>query len=185
MSNQPLFRFVAFLRGINVGGHIAKKDQLQEAFAALGFRDVSTFKQSGNIIFTADIQDTENIRTQIETKLRQTLGFNVPVFIRTIPQLMQLLELDPFKGQNEKDIDFQVTFLANVPKQFPLKLPLRIPSSTADIISVCGTEVFSVTRGGGDGGKPNPFLESKLKVQATTRNWNIIKAIVEKYREPK
>ena len=43
--------FVAFLRGINVGGHIVKKEKLQEAFNSLGFQNVVTFKQSGNVIF--------------------------------------------------------------------------------------------------------------------------------------
>jgi len=58
-------------------------------------------------------------------------------------------------------------------------VPVRIPNSTADIILKKGSEVYSVTRGRGDGGKPNPFVESKLKTQATTRNWNLLKEIAE------
>jgi len=60
-------------------------------------------------------------------------------------------------------------------------LPMTIPKSTAEIISSSGSEAFSLTHGGGEGASPNPFLESKLKVKATTRNLNIIKEIVEKY----
>ena len=174
-------RFAVFLRGINVGGHTVKKATLQETFTSLGFRDVSTFKQSGNIIFTAQTADPEIVKKEIEAKLGQVLPFQVAVFVRTLMQLKQLIALDPFKGREEKDADFQVTFLASVPKQFPLALPVRIPKSTADIISTCGTEVFSVTRGHGDGGMPNPFLESKLKVKATTRNWNTVKDIVDAF----
>ena len=128
-------RFVVFLRGINVGGHTVTKATLQETLTSIGFRDVSTFKQSGNIIFDADTSDPEAIKTQIETKLSQTLPFQVAVFVRTIPQLKKIITLDPFKGHEEKDADFQVTFLASVPKQFPLVLPARIPKSTADVIS--------------------------------------------------
>ena len=111
------------------------------------------------------------------------MGFEVGVFVRTIPQLKQILELEPFKGQDTEGTSFLVTFLEHAPAEFPLKLPLSIPNSTAEIISAVGTEVFSVTRGHGDGGKPNPFLESKLKTQATTRNLNVIREIVERYPE--
>jgi uncharacterized protein (DUF1697 family) len=176
-------RFVVFLRGINVGGHIVTKDVLQETFTSLGFRDVSTFKQSGNIIFNADTSGSEAVKTQIEAKLSQTLTFQVAVFVRTITQLKKLIAHGPFKGHEEKDADFQVTFLESAPEQFPLALPMRIPKSTADVISTRGAEVFSVTRGHGDGGMPNPFLESKLKVKATTRNWNVVREIVERFGE--
>jgi len=64
-----------------------------------------------------------------------------------------------------------------------LQLPLTIPKSGAEILSARGSEVFSVTHGGGEGALPNPFLESKLKVKATTRNLNIIREIVQKYSQ--
>jgi len=60
---------------------------------------------------------------------------------------------------------------------------LTIPKSTAQIIAVRDCEVLSVTHGGGEGGLPNPFLESKLKLKATTRNMNTIAEILEKFRE--
>ena len=178
-------RFVVFLRAINVGGHNVVKGKLQEAFISIGFHDVSTYKQSGNVIFEADSADPEAIKKQVKEELRQLLGYDVGVFVRTIRQLKQIIELDPFKGQDKEGTSFLVTFLASAPTEFPLKLPIMIPNSTAEIISIRETEVFSVTRGHGDGGKPNPFLESKLKVQATSRNWNVIREIVERYPENK
>ena len=174
-------RFVVFLRGINVGGHTVTKDTLQKAFESLGFHEISTFKQSGNIIFQANSPEPDAVKKQIETRLSQTLTFQVAVFIRTFEQLKKITELDPFKGHEEKDADFQVTFLETTPEPFPLALPIRIPKSTADVISALGTEVFSVTRGHGDGGMPNPFLESKLKMKCTTRNWNVITEIAKRY----
>ena len=174
-------KFVVFLRGINVGGHVVTKEQLLRVFTSSKFNDVSTFKQSGNVILESETSNADDIRKTLETKLRQALGFDVYVFVRTSQYLKQLIQLDPFKGQDEKNADFQVTFLAGAPTELRLKLPVRIPNSTADVISIHGTEVFSLTRGNGDGGKPNPFLESKLQIRATTRNWNIIKDIVERY----
>jgi uncharacterized protein (DUF1697 family) len=176
-------RFVVFLRAVNVGGHNVVAGKLQDAFASMGFGQVSTYKQSGNVLFETDSADPEAIRKQVKEKLPRLLGFDVGVFVRTLPRLKAIIEADPFKSQVKEGASFQVTFLLAAPEKFPLKLPVDIPNSTAEIISVNGKEVFSVTRGHGDGGKPNPFLESKLKVQATTRNWNIIKEIVEKFPE--
>lgn len=173
--------FVAFLRGINVGGHIVVKEKLKEAFASLGFQNVSTYTQSGNVIFEIDMANPQDVKAKIEEKLHSTLGYDVAVFVRTISQLKSIIDLDPFKNQDTKGSSFLVTFLAYEPTSSPLQLPLTVPKSTAQVISARGAEVFSVTHGGGEGALPNPFLESKLKVKATTRNMNTIKEIVEKY----
>lgn len=173
--------FVAFLRGINVGGRIVVKEKLIEIFTSTGFQNVSTYKQSGNVIFEANSADPREINSKIEEKLRSSLGFEVSVLIRTIPQLNCIIDLDPFKGQTIEGTSFLVTFLPTALSPFPLQLPLTMPKSIAQVISSKGAEVFSVTHGGGEGALPNPFLESKLKTKATTRNMNIIRQIVEKY----
>jgi len=174
-------RFVVFLRGINVGGHTIVKERLKDIFTSLGFQNVSTYKQSGNVIFETDTADLQEIKDKIDDKLRDLLGYQVAVFVRTIPQLKSIVALNPFKGQTEEGSSFLVTFFPTTLSAFPLKLPLTIPKSTAQMILAVDTEVFSVTHGGGEGALPNPFLESKLKVKATTRNMNIVKEIVEKY----
>lgn len=173
--------FVAFLRGINVGGHIVVKNKLQEVFASAGFQNVSTYKQSGNVIFDANSVDPREIKSKIEERLRNSLSFEVAVLIRTIPQLKSIIDLDPFKGQSREGTSYLVTFLPTAFSAFPFQLPLTIPKSTAQVISSDGAQVFSITHGGGEGALPNPFLESKLKVKATTRNMNIIGEIVKKY----
>jgi uncharacterized protein (DUF1697 family) len=175
-----MHHFVVFLKGINVGGHIVVKEVLKEAFTSLGFQEVSTYKQSGNVIFKTELANPQNIKDKIETKLRSLLGYEVATFVRTIPQLKSILDLDQFKNQDKEGTSFLVTFLSIEPTNFPLQLPLTIPNSTAQIISGKDTEVFSVTHGGGEGAMPNPFLESKLKMKATTRNLNVIREIVEK-----
>ena len=176
-----MFRFVAFLRGINVGGHIVAKERLQEAFTSMGFQNVYTYKQSGNVIFEANSADPQEMKAKIEEKLRVYLGYEVAVFVRTLSQLEGIINLDPFKNQRKADTSFLVTFLPFAQPTFPLQLPLTIPKSTAQVISAVGTEVFSVTHGGGEGALPNPFLESKLKVKATTRNLNTIMEVFKKY----
>jgi len=174
-------RFVAFLRGINVGGRTVKKEKLQEAFLSLGFQNVITYKQSGNIVFETSTTNSEDAKHRIEEKLRSMLGYDVAVFVRTIPQLKNLVGQEPFKGQEKEGTSFLVTMLPSSPSKFLFQLPVTIPKSTSKIISAQGTEVFSVTHGGGEGALPNPFIESKLKIKTTTRNMNIIREIVEKY----
>ncbi len=180
-SLASMYRFVAFLRGINVGGHIVVKEQLQQIFVSLGLQNVSTYKQSGNVIFEVEKAEPKEIKTAIESRLHETLGFEVAVFIRTLPELKNIIDRDPFKNQTTENASFLVTFLPTTIDMFALQLPLTIPKSTAQVIFAEGREVFSVTHGGGEGALPNPFLESKLKLKATTRNMNIIKAIAEKY----
>ena len=175
-----MFVYVAFLRGINVGGRVVKKETLKEAFISLGYQNVVTYKQSGNVIFETDIANPQEVTTKIGEKLQNTLDYEVAVFLRIIPQLKNIINLDPFKGQEKEGNSFLVTFLSIKLSSFPLQLPLIIPKSTAKVISAKGTEVFSVTHGGGEGALPNPFLESNLKMKATTRNLNIIREIVEK-----
>ncbi|HUH99491.1 MAG TPA: DUF1697 domain-containing protein [Nitrososphaerales archaeon] len=174
-------RFVVFLRGINVGGRIVKKEVLRETFETLGFEDVTTFRQSGNVIFETCESKPEAIREKIEPALRKKLGYEVAVFVQTLPSLRSLVALDPFKGRKDKDASFLVTFLRRAPSRLPLDLPATIPKSTAEVIAANGSEVFSVTHGGGEGALPNPFIESKLKTMATTRNMNVIRDIVEKF----
>jgi uncharacterized protein (DUF1697 family) len=172
--------FVAFLRGINVGGRTVKKEVLQQAFIALEFQNVATYKQSGNVIFEANSANMEELKKKITERLRAKLCYDVIVLLRTMEQLKSILEKKTFEGQNLEGTSFLVTFLPVI-ANFPVKLPITIPKSTAQIIAASSSEVFSVTNGCGEGALPNPFIESKLKLKATTRNLNIIREIVEKF----
>ena len=176
-----MVQLVAFLRGINVGGHIVKKEKLQETFVSLGLQKVSTYKQSGNVVFESDKDSIAKIKTEIEKRLYQMLGYEVAVFIRSFPQLKCILEAKPFKDQESEGSSFLVTFLSRRSSDFPLTLPCTIPKSNAQIISKSNTEVYSVTHGGGEGALPNTFLESKLKTKTTTRNFKVILELVQRY----
>jgi uncharacterized protein (DUF1697 family) len=178
-----MVRFIVFLRAINVGGHNVTSAKLQEALTSLEYRKVSVYKQSGNVILEADEANPTEIKRKVENTLCKKLGYEVAAFVRTIPQLKAIINLQPFNCYEKEGASFLVTFLAQAPMELPFKLPITIPKSTAQIISIKGNEVFSVTHGGGEGGLPNPFLESKLKLKATTRNMNTIVEIVDKFFE--
>ena len=174
-------RYVAFLRGINVGGHIVVKATLEKVFADLDFKNVSVYKPSGNVIFDLPEPANDALASKIEAALKAAVGFDVPVFLRSLTDLKELVALDPFKGQNSEGSSFLVTFLAAKPQAFALQFPVTIPKSTAQVIGARGTEVFSVTHGGGEGALPNPYVEKVLKCKATTRNIHIIEEILCKF----
>jgi uncharacterized protein (DUF1697 family) len=173
-------RYVAFLRGINVGGHIVVKATLQKVFDELGFRNVSVYKQSGNVIFDTE-QTTDGLAAEIGVALKAAVGFDVPVFLRSLTDLQEIVASDPFKGQNVEGSSYLVTFLASKPGAFAFQFPVAIPKSTAQVIGACGAEVFSVTHGGGEGALPNPYIEKSMKCKATTRNIHILKEILSKF----
>jgi len=172
---------VAFLRGINVGGRVVKKEKLVDVFTKLGFEDVSTYKQSGNMVFDTSEPGNERDRAKIEDRLRKALGYDVPAFIRTLEYLKKMVEKGPPGRRKSAGTSFLVTFLPDLlPNPLP-DLPLVIPGSTAKIVSASGLEVYSLSHGGGEGGLPNQFLEAKLKVKTTTRNMNVVREIVQRY----
>jgi len=173
-------RVVAFLRAINVGGHVVKKEQLLQVFDSLGFKGAVAYKQAGNVIFEADVKDLERARLGIEKKLRSALGYEVEVFIRGVLDLQGLVEKEP-RAQKADVMSCLVTFLPDsIPNRLP-RLPLVIPKSTVEVVSSTGKEVISLTHVMGEGVLPNQFLESELKAKTTTRNINVIREIVEKF----
>jgi len=178
-------QYVAFLKGINVGGHnLISKENLQATFTKQGFQNVSTYKQSGNVIFETDPADIEELEVNLQQALYETTSKNIVVRVRRMTELEAIQKTDPFKNCEGEGASFLVTFLPrNIKSQ--LQFPVKIPKSTAEVIASRGDEVYSVSHGHGDGALPNPFVEAKLKVKATTRNWNIIREIVQKYADQK
>src|SRR6187551_1759789 len=84
MTKKETIRYVALLRGINVGGHrMIRKDELQAIFEGCGFSDVKTVLASGNVVFSSDLVDEAVLQERIETALHDALGYTVNVMVRT------------------------------------------------------------------------------------------------------
>jgi len=172
--------YVAFLRGINVGGHnIVPKVKLLNVFVSLGYLHVCVYKQSGNIIFQTEQTNEEVIRKGIQKELHALLDKDIEVFLRSLSYLQELVKSNPFENVDSKNASFLVTFFPIAPAPPTPAFPIKIPKTNAEIIKFNKTEAYSVTHGFGEGEKSNPFLEKTLKTKATTRNWNIIKEIVQ------
>lgn len=93
-------RYIAFLRGINVGGHTVKMEYLRSLFAELGFANVATFIASGNVIFEAQAEERHRLEHQIEMHLRQTLGYEVVTLLRSASELAATATYEPFPSED-------------------------------------------------------------------------------------
>ncbi|MBV8821306.1 MAG: DUF1697 domain-containing protein [Ktedonobacteraceae bacterium] len=135
---------IALLRGINVGGHVVKMGRLRELFTELGFTQVRTYIQSGNVFFETAQTDRETVTQTIEQHLHKALGYEVAVFLRTIPELEQIMALDPFQHLNvTPDMRLCVVF---TDKLIPhtLALPLRSPKNDMEVVYTTNHEAFTV-----------------------------------------
>lgn len=134
--------YVALLRGINVGGHVVKMDRLRTLFAELGYANVRTYIQSGNVCFETAENNRQLLTQTIEHHLRHALGYAVPVFLRTIPELEAILALDPLNGEKPApDQRLCILFAAN-PIPNHLALPLRSPKNDMEILRVTEREAY-------------------------------------------
>jgi len=162
--------YIAFLRGINVGGHVVKMDRLRELFVELGFSNVRTYIQSGNVFFETSQTDRAQLAHTIEQHLSQALGYEVPVFLRTIPELEDILALNPFQSMDiTPDMRPCILFTSEKVSE-NLALPLLSPKRDIAIVHTTEHEAFVVWYII-DGRPPagSGFLEKTLGRRTTTR----------------
>jgi uncharacterized protein (DUF1697 family) len=173
--------YVAMLRSINVGGRnrIPMAD-LRALISSLGFGDVVTYVQSGNVVLTGSGSAPGVART-IEERITADLGLAVPVLVRTKQQLRRTLADTPFGQLDADPKTIHVTFLAERPDP-ALVAGLQAKAGTfgPDSFEVIGSEVHLHCPGGyGETALNNAFFERRLGVVATTRNWRTVTTLAE------
>ncbi len=111
--------YVAFLRGMNVGGHRLTNAELRMHFTAIGFEQVATFRASGNVVFAAAAGQEREIAVRIERGLAAALGYEVPTFIRSAAEMRALAALRPFDAADVRRSAGkpQVALLSEPPSQ--------------------------------------------------------------------
>lgn len=176
-----MMKYIAFLRGINVGGHKkVKMEELKKTFEALGFENVKTLLASGNVIFSAPPENESTLVQKIEKKLETAFGHEIGVLIRKIETLQKLAEANPFAGiEVTPQTRLYVTFLAEKSSS-SLKIPYETPDRNFIILSATGSEVCSVLTLSPDSRTVDlmSILEKEFGRKITTRNWNTIQKII-------
>jgi uncharacterized protein (DUF1697 family) len=175
--------YLALLRGINVSGQRSiKMEDLKKTFEALHYKSVTTHIQSGNVIFGSADANPALLRTQIENKLLKTFGIEVPVIVKTLKEIEDTIKRNPFKKIKAQEGEkLHVTFLAGLPVGSPAKAAadnLAVVKNDVDEIRLSGSEVYILCRNGyGKTLFSNAFIEKKLMVSATTRNWATVEKL--------
>ena len=170
---------VAMLRGINLGARnrVAMAD-LRELVETLGAQDVRTHLQSGNVVLTSRRKPAE-LERAIARGIRDTLGLDVTVLVRTAKELAGVVERNPFAGREGDGRLLHVTFLAERPAAARVR-ELGKESFEPDAFRVTGREVYlHCPHGYGRSKLSNAFFEQALAVRATTRNWRTVTALAE------
>jgi uncharacterized protein (DUF1697 family) len=171
--------FVALLRGVNVGGKVARMETVRASFEALGFSNVSTYVQSGNVLFTARAGGEAALARKIAARLATDIGFAPGVQVLSAAELARVAHENPLV--KEKGIDaakLHVTFLDGPPPAAGLKKMEAVPSGRDRFIA-CGTTIYlHCPDGYGRSKLTNNVFERALKVGATTRNWKTVTTLV-------
>jgi len=165
---------VVLLRGINVGGNrkILMAD-LKAMFKDLGFTDIETYIQSGNVIFKSKVEN-QKLAEQIELSIKVHFDFDVPVIVRSAKELENAIQTNPFYSENSDVIKLHLTFLKDEPKSED-RLKTETYQFEPDKFIIKGKDTFIFCEGKYHESKlSNSFFEKKLKVSTTTRNWKTV-----------
>lgn len=167
--------FVSLFRGINVGGRVVKMAELKALHESLGFKDVLTYIQSGNVVFTCDDRDAAQLQQQIEDDFAAKFGFRSAVMVRSATELKEIIEKSPFQDHENKAPNWIVVmFLSAQPENGALEA-LQAAYHGPEEIVLTGKELYLYYPDGiGRSKLTNGLIEKKLKTAGTARNWNTV-----------
>jgi uncharacterized protein (DUF1697 family) len=165
--------YIAILRGINVGGkRIIKMDALKQLFLNLGFLNIETYIQSGNVIFKSKKQKEDTLANIISAEIKKVFTYDVPTIVKNIDDLKKIIASNPLTKDKSNLVEFlHVTLLATTPTKENIENLIKLKFGD-DMFSIIDNAVYLYCPNGYSKTKlTNSFLENKLKVTATTRNW--------------
>ena len=176
-------KYVAFLRGINVGGHNIKMELLREHFLALGFKNVQTYIQTGNVQFESGETNTKVLGQKIEKHLETQLGYAVPTFIRSLHQLEQTLISAPFDSiPSTPDTRHMIVFISDT---IPVAtvFPMTSPKGDYEIIGSIDEALYVIVHLIDGKFQSSSFIEKTFGVSTTARFFHTSLKILEAFKK--
>lgn len=169
--------YIALLRGINVGGHkkIFMAD-LKILFEKLGFQDVQTYIQSGNVIFQTDDGNKTLMERKIKHQLLDDFGYDVTVLVKTPSEIRSILNNCPF-DKNKKENSY-FTLLHSTPKAESIELTNKISYPNEEFLITNSCIYFYSSVGYGNVKFNNNLFEKKLGVSSTSRNFRTLNKLL-------
>jgi uncharacterized protein (DUF1697 family) len=171
--------YISMLRGINVGGHKSiKMDQLRKSFEALGFEQVKTYIQSGNVVFGGGKLSTAALSRKIEATILSDFGFSVSVISRTQHEMERTIQNNPFlKESGVDETKLHVSFLSEAPAPLALK-KMQALIAAPDQSRCVGKEIyFYLPNGVSQSSLWKTPWERTLSVLTTMRNWRTVNSL--------
>jgi uncharacterized protein (DUF1697 family) len=171
--------YIALLRGINLGSHNKVPMPALRALAEdLGYADVSTYIQSGNVILTSSESATK-VASALAKGIAAEFGIDIAVLVRTKQQLQKVVDGNPFLKQGNDPGALHIVFLSAKPRADKVKA-LTAKDLAAEEVAVNGTEAYlHLPNGYGRAKLNNAFVEKQLGVAGTTRNWRTTAKLLE------
>ncbi|MDP3929735.1 MAG: DUF1697 domain-containing protein [Bacteroidota bacterium] len=175
-KEAKLSRYVALLRGINVGGKhkVAMKD-LVALLQHLGYTEIKTILNSGNVIFSAPTMAEPKLAAEMEQALSTSFHFSIPVIVLSLEAIQNLMAVNPFSEiEPTKDTRFYVSFLKERSKA-NLDLPYVSVDGSFQILGIHDKIILSFL----DVSKAKTpqvmdIIEKTYGKEITTRNWNTL-----------
>lgn len=178
-------KYLALLRGINVSGHnMIKMEVLQSLLEVTGFTNVVTYIQSGNVFVETEDESTFGVGFKIKQEIFKQLGYDVPTIVIGKHDLELCLKNNPFL--NEKEVDTKKLYVAFLSKELPSSAinELKISQFKPDEAVIDGNRIFIKYHvSPGKTRLDQKYIEKKLNVTATIRNWNTVNKLLEMYEE--
>lgn len=177
-----MFTYIALLRGINVSGHNnIKMAELKQLFVDLSYNNITTYIQSGNVIFTSKEKSTSKIKNNIIEAVQQSFGYDLKVLVITKNELKTIFNSNPYLERSTIDITkLCVTFLSNNPILESIPQIEALIANNEDEFKIIDKSIYLHCPTGFVRTKlTNNLFERKLKSDATTRNWKTITKLVE------
>ena len=170
--------YIVFLRGINVGGHkkFPKANQMQ-LLIALGLKNPDVYLHTGNWLFQAE-ESKEVLEQKLLKAIEEMQGWQVPILFKKTSELEAIIENCPFPEEQKEKSYFMLLFETPSEEKVKTTEAISFEGEHFAIVKDCVYLYSSV--GYGNSKLNNNFFENKLKVNATTRNYNTMKAIFEK-----
>lgn len=174
---------IALLRGINVGGkNILPMKELAAMFVGVGCGDVRTYIQSGNVVFTAKPAIVKRLPGLISKAISDDFDLDIPIVMRTARELAKVAGNNPFLKNGQDTKPLYVAFLEEKPSKAAQKA-LDPDRSPPDEFAVRGSEIYlNYLNGAGKTKLNTQYLDSRLKITSTIRNWRTVLKLVEMSR---
>jgi uncharacterized protein (DUF1697 family) len=176
---------LALLRGINVSGHnMIKMEALKATLKGIGFQNVQTYIQSGNVFVDTDEQNPAKVGFQIKQEIFKVFGHEVPIVVIAKTDLEACFKNNPFL--KEKDFDVKKLYVAfiSIVLQSTSINDLKISQFKPDEASIDGSRIYiKYAVGAGKTRFDQKYIEKKLNVTATIRNWNTVTQLLAIFEE--